>query len=130
MGVFDSSFASSVAAFEASVPLLMKKMAEDWYKDNFKKGGWSDGATVEVWETRKRKYKHKTLVKTGRLRDSIKARVGKYTIEIKENTSYGKYHNKGNPDRGLAQRKFIGDSEALAKNIEELIQKELQKILK
>lgn len=130
MSIFDGGFSGRVSAFEKRVPKLIEKIAEEWYKDNFDKGGWkTSNITVDVWEKRTRSYKHPILKKTGKLKNSIKANFGRYSIEITEGTTYGKYHNRGNPATNLPRRKFLGDSESLSVKIQDTIAKELQKIL-
>ena len=134
MSVLHGNFKSRVASFKRKIPLMMSKMAEKHYKDNFIKGGFQESrGFTQKWEERKRAYKHPILRKTNALMNSVKARTGRLTILVTAGgglaRDYAKYHNKGNPSMNLPQRKFLDHSEQLVEDLEDMIMDELKKIL-
>lgn len=78
---------------------LMANNAVNFFKDSFKKQGWMDG-TLKLWLKRKRNEKRNSnraiLVKTGRLRRSIRiAKQTALTATIGTDVPYARIHNEG-----------------------------------
>ncbi len=78
-------------------------------------GGWKPSAKLKGKRQGQKKGDTKTLVDTGKLRQSVKAKViSKYRISItadarnNEGEFYGYKHNFGTD--GMPKREFIGDS--------------------
>jgi phage gpG-like protein len=78
----------------------------------------------EKWQARKngsgdRSTRRGLLVKSGRLRKSIRLNVDGARIRIGTSTPYAKYHNEGT--NRIPQRKFIGRSKALERRLLRMI---------
>lgn len=85
----------------------MATVAQNFFVDSFQRQGWYDGLTLKRWQPRKgekwrRKKKGRTrgnraiLVKTGRLRRSIKIRSARFQkIVIATDVAYAAAHNYG-----------------------------------
>ena len=126
-------FGRLAARIKAAIPAMLDEMANNavnhFKVDNFNAEGFIDEA-VERWPARKSKKDNagrRLLVKTGRLRESIKvlSRAGN-TRKIGTLVPYSKYHNDGIPGR-LPQRKFIGNSKRLERMNYKVIERYLKR---
>ena len=136
------NFAQKTAEFKKmkrTLPVVIANMAVKHYRANFRLGGFVDQSLVK-WKARSTKDKsdrsrrnrnnpRAILVKTGHLRNSIRARVADWRkIELGAyGVPYAVFHNKGmkpNP-----KRQFIGRSRKLEKAIRARINKEMTKVL-
>jgi phage gpG-like protein len=77
----------------------------------FDKQGFID-STLEPWKPLQIKQSRKTLVKTGRLRQSITVlKRSENNVIVGTEVPYAVYHNEGTKE--LPKRQFIGKSEKL-----------------
>lgn len=88
------------------LPLQMAAVAQNFFVDSFQRQGWYDGLTLTRWQPRageswRRKKKGRRgnrgiLIKTGRLRRSIKIRSARFQrIVIATDARYAAIHNFG-----------------------------------
>lgn len=88
------------------LPLQMATVAQNFFVGSFQRQGWYDGLTLKRWTPRKgekwrrkkkgRRGKRAILVKTGRLRRSIKIRSARFQkIVIATDVDYAAAHNYG-----------------------------------
>lgn len=88
------------------LPLQMATVAQNFFVGSFQRQGWYDGLTLKRWQPRKgEKWRRKKkgrrgnraiLVKTGRLRRSIKIRSARFQkIVIATDVDYAAAHNYG-----------------------------------
>jgi phage gpG-like protein len=128
----------------ATLPDKAANRAVRIFKDNFKTESFIGGAK---WQKSK-KNRGKTLTKTGDLGRSIRYKVSGDTATVFSDLAYSAVHNEGGiidvkphhrsrngkryQVKGYAyravKRQFIGDSPKLVKAIEQVIEKELDKI--
>ena len=102
-------------------------LAKDHYVSAFpdttsQRGGFRTNNSENGWAVRTQKYNHPTLVKTGKLKNSIR-------IEddyIVSDTEYGEYHNEGTGR--LPRREFLGESDELEIKIAKFIEDKLVKL--
>lgn len=110
------------------LPTLIARTAENQFKDNFRMGGFLDGSVIP-WAGRKIADAGRALlVKTGRLKRSIRAAPG-YNfdhIKIASDVPYARYIQEGT--KTMPPRKIIGESQALTSKIKMYIKKSLTKI--
>ena len=118
-----------------TLPVLLGNKAKNFFVANFRKQGFDDKG-VEKWQPRKfnglaRQKKDSgraILVKTGNLRRSIRVKSASMSkIVISSDLDYAAVHNDGT--NKMPQRKFIGDSENLRKELTKTITKEIKKAL-
>lgn len=118
-----------------TLPILLGNKAKNFFVENFRKQGFDDNG-VEKWQPRKfsglaRQKKDSgraILVKTGNLRRSIRVKSASMNkIIIGSDLDYSAVHNYGT--NKMPQRKFIGDSENLRKELTKTITKEIKKAL-
>lgn len=80
------------------VPRLVATEAVNFSKERFREQGWRDRA-LEPWPKRKRDRKkdhgRAVLVKSGRLRRSIKSQITGFDITISTDVPYAAAHNEG-----------------------------------
>ena len=88
------------------LPLQMAAVAQNFFVGSFQRQGWYDGLTLKRWTPRKgEKWRRKKkgrrgnraiLIKTGRLRRSIKIRSARFQkIIIATDVAYAAAHNYG-----------------------------------
>ena len=69
------------------------------FKGNFRQGGWRKGTGVTKWKPRSTKDKNKAkralLVKTGRLKRSLRTQPDFNTARVVTDTPYAQVHNEG-----------------------------------
>ena len=135
-----------------TMPVKAGRMAKEHFQENFLLGGFVDGGLQE-WKPAKRlgekddegniitapakgaKGKYKTLMSSrNNLYDSIEYAVSDAEVVIENDVEYAAVHNEGlHAGRGkgftMPKRQFIGESEELDEAINEMIEKELTKIL-
>ncbi|WP_187477836.1 phage virion morphogenesis protein [Amniculibacterium sp. G2-70] len=71
-------------------------VAVNFSKERFVKKDWLDGSSRQTWEKRKRKDKGSLMVRSGRLKRSIrKLSEGDYFVFIGTDVPYAKAHNEG-----------------------------------
>lgn len=146
-----------------NLPVLIGKEAENHFKDSFKNQAW-EGVQ---WEERKRKDKNPKrralLVKTGRLRRSIRIREVSFgKVVVGTDVPYAKIHNEGGIITGtqnvsthtvrahkrrssqvrehqrvahvrtvniaIPKRQFMGESPTLNRNINKLIEQQVNDV--
>lgn len=130
-----------------TLPIILGNQAKNFFLEAFRKGGFTD-IGFQRWKRRKKRLPRgrfsptqlepATLVKTGKLRRSIKVRPTTFRkTRIFTNLIYAAIHNFGL--QGLAfgkhkfkmkERKFIGNSRVLEKKLEKRILKEVNKVFK
>ncbi|MBU2526253.1 MAG: phage virion morphogenesis protein [Bacteroidetes bacterium] len=145
-------------------PELAGIEAVNFSKERFRQKNWLD-RTREKWKPRKRtgstkkKAKGSTLVKSGRLKRSIrKIRQTRNSVTIGTDVPYARIHNEGGEinksvsvrshtrkrkgrsakvkshtrkmNTSIPQRQFVGESAILMRRIERLLQREITNILK
>lgn len=124
-----------------TMPIKAGRIAKDRFQNNFLLGGFLDGG-LHKWKVSKRigkikgaKGKYKTLM-SGRnhLYNSIEYTVSDAEVVIRNSVPYAAVHNDGlRAGRGkgfqMPRRQFIGESQELTADIEEMIETELTKIL-
>lgn len=122
-------------------------VAVNFSKERFVKKDWLDGSSRQQWQRRKKPDKGSLLVRSGRLKRSIrKMSEGDYFVYIGTDAPYAKVHNEGGTinkvvnvrsftrtrkgrtetvkthrrkmNLKMPKRQFLGDSDALAKRIE------------
>lgn len=126
-----------IKRLKLSLPIQVGNIAKNHYLKSFRDGGFTD-STFNPWEKRKTKNSsdrrnranRAILVDSGALARSI--RVGRATWNTIEVGSYGipyaSYHNKGEGNQ--PERKFVGPSKAMSREIRQKIKKEIKKTLK
>ena len=156
---FISRITEKVAEIQKCVsrvmPVKAGRMAKEHFQENFLLGGFVDGG-LEKWTPAKRlggtvededgnvkhippakgaKGKYKTLMSSrNNMYDSIEYTVSDAEVVIEDDVEYAAVHNEGlHAGRGkgftMPKRQFIGKSEELDEAINEMIEKELTKIL-
>jgi phage gpG-like protein len=110
-------------------------VAVNFSKERFVKKDWLDGSSRQPWAKRKRKDKGSLLVKSGRLKRSIrKISEGDFFVYVGTDVPYAQIHNEGGEVNKITnvrshtrtrKRQFLGDSDALAKRIERFAVREL-----
>ena len=69
------------------------------FKGNFRQGGWRDGTGVTKWKDRSKKDKNKKkralLVKSGRLKRSLRKASDFNTARVVTDVKYAQIHNEG-----------------------------------
>lgn len=124
--------------FKQTMPRVVASEARNHFLEGFRKGGGQTDNSRSGWQPRKpartpreaqRSQGRAILVKSGNMRDDIKARTVSFrkvtinTIHI----PYAIFHNRG--DKNLPQREFIGDSKVLERKIERIVDQQLDRIL-
>lgn len=92
-----------------------------------------EGARWSPWSpayAKSRMGEGSLLNRSGRLYDSIKARVKVNTVEISTNVKYAKTHQYGSKKRNIPQRKFLGISKADGAEINKVAAKWLKGLVK
>lgn len=118
-------FLRKAARFKQQVPRLLDRMANNAVYQfkvvNFDASGFVD-STIQRWEPNQKPDGRQQLVKTGRMRESIRKLSSTYWSRlIGSDVPYAEFHNEGTSR--LPQRKFIGESkQLLVKNGRILIQ--------
>ena len=80
------------------LPLAMADAARNFFVDSFKRQGWYEGTVLKKWKPRKKNKgrRRAILVKTGRLRKSIRIRRATFRrITIAAEAPYAAAHNFG-----------------------------------
>lgn len=140
-------------------PELAAVTAVNFSKERFIQKNWLGGDSFYKWEPRKRKGKGSLMIKSGRLKRSIrKLKVTRNSVTIGTDVPYAEIHNeggtinksvnvsthsrtrKGRTERvrshtrkmnvTMPERRFIGESKALTKRIERMLEKKMNDILK
>lgn len=111
--------------FKKVVPDDIAKTSVEFFKGSFKRQGFHDTG-LKRWTPNKYRTGRKILIKSGKLRDSIKAgRISFKRTVIYTNVSYAGKHNYGTTK--IPQRQFMGKSKLLNKRIKRLILNDLKK---
>ncbi len=102
------------------------KIAIKFFQSSFTNGGFTD-TTLVRWKKRKIDRPYPILMRTKRLRNSIKM-MGrtKYSVSIGTELNYAKYHNNGTGR--LPKRQFIGESTKLTRILTDLLNKKIRNI--
>ena len=130
-----------------TLPIVLGNVAKNFFIATFRRGGFTDTGFKRWKQRRKRLGRGRTsptlkeaasLVLTGKLRRSIKVRPATFKrTRIFTNVVYAAIHNFGL--QGLAfgkhrfkmpERKFIGNSKVLEKELERRAFREISKIFK
>jgi phage gpG-like protein len=124
-----------------SLPVKIGEVAKNFFVLNFRKQGFDDNG-AQRWQPRKGQLSFNgiarvskksesgraILVKSGDLRKSIRVKSSSMRkIIISSDLPYSKAHNEGN--KRLPQRKFIGESANLNKQIKSIITKSIKNAL-
>lgn len=152
---FSGQAASMQKAFRA-MPRVVGNTAVNFYKDRFRRGGWQD-VRFQPWTPRKRHHKRKRalLVRTGRLRRSIRiVRISSDSVVVGTDVPYARIHNeggristtqnvrahlrRGRPVRAhsrrvnatIPQRQFIGASRLLTRRLVAVLNEMLARSMK
>lgn len=120
----------------STLPQQIGDLAQKDFKDNFDKQAfngvpWKDPLRKKYGKGSKRT--NPTLTESGALRKSIKVIQANWTkIEVatvgNKVNSYASVHNDG--EGNMPKRKFMGETQKLNADIQNLIEKELDKIFK
>jgi len=119
------NFLRKAAKFRQAMPQLLDRMANNAVYQfkvvNFDAKGFVDGS-LKPWKPNKVDTGHQQLVKTGRMRESIRVLGKTFNSRlVGSDVPYAEYHNDGTTR--LPQRKFIGNAKQLElKNGKLLIQ--------
>jgi phage gpG-like protein len=156
-----SKKAISSSRFFYKLPTLVGNVALNFFDDSFQREGFID-KRVNKWKPRrfndKTKGSRKTLVKSGRLRRSLRMRTLVNSVIISTNVPYAQIHNEGGRVQGsftvrahrrktkggstsvrshqrnvnidIPKRQFMGQSDLLDKRIEMLVTNALDQIFK
>lgn len=127
---------------DRTLPIKAGAIAKKHFRENFEKGGFVDDGLHE-WKPAKRlssKYgdkKNKTLMSSRKhLYSNTLDIPQRGSVKIENRTPYAAAHNEGTTTAGknrnvtIQRRQFIGDSAELTEKIKEVIQKEIDKIVK
>lgn len=81
------------------LPDAVSTLAVNEFKNNFRQGGWRQGSGVTKWEDRKAKDKNKKrraiLVKSGRLKRSLRKAPDYNLARVVTDVVYAQIHNEG-----------------------------------
>lgn len=135
------------ASQKRTLPIALGNIAKNFFKDAFRKGGFTDVGFKRWQSRRKRLGRGRTsptlkeganLILTGKLRRSIKVRPATFKLtRIFTNLGYAAIHNFGL--QGLAfgkhefqmpEREYMGDSRVLERRLENRILKGVDKAFK
>ena len=140
------------------LPQRAAVVAVNFSKERFVRKNWVD-TSPQAWPKRKRKDRGSLMIRTGRLKRSIrKLMVTKDYILIGTDVPYAQVHNEGgsikknvpvrrherktsrgrakvkahsrNVNLKMPQRQFIGNSAILRRRIERLIERDIKRVLK
>ena len=140
---FQKDAAELKLALERKIPIKIAAVSVEHFKENFDKEGFVDKSLTK-WEEVKRRQSDKVkgaaktrriLTGSGNLGRSIQSTIGRGTILIHSDLPYAEVHNEGlraGKGKGftMPKRQFIGDSKELEDKIKNIIEQELDKILK
>lgn len=115
-------------------PVLAGAIAVQHFDRSFANKGFTD-KSLKLWkpviDPKTKKPKQRPLVSTGRLRRSIDMDTDPGSVTIYSDVEYAAYHNQGGSVKGRPpKRQFMGKSEVLENNIENMIYKQLDNIFK
>lgn len=89
------------------LPDAISTIAVNEFKNNFREGGWRQGAGVTKWKERSKKDKNPKkralLVKTGRLKRSLRKMPDYMHARVVTNVPYAQIHNEGGVISGTFQ---------------------------
>lgn len=143
----DFNFAEQILAMaklRETLPIKIAALSRNHFLNNWRLQGFETENGWKIPErkiegTKEWKYVKKkswresaTLVNTGKLRRGVNNSIASQTMDLiklevnDEEVAYAKFNNEGGGN--LPQRKFMGESEILNLKIEELIDKELEKV--
>lgn len=115
---------------KVQLPKQVGNIVKRHFVANFRKQGFDDNG-VTPWRPRKRRDSGRAiLVKSGKLRKSIRVKQAKFSA-IRVGTyslPYSRRHNRGL--KGMPQRQFIGPSNNMTSKIRKHIHREVKKIFK
>lgn len=89
-----------------SLPQAVSVIAQTEFKENFRRQGYrTDSGSVEKWQARqhgrgKNDSKRALLIKTGRLRRSLKTAHSSNMAKVLSNVPYAQIHNEGGKLKG------------------------------
>lgn len=92
----DFSKLNSLTGLIKRLPNLIGNTAVNFYKDSWQREGYIDN-TISSWPRRKQNKgkARRILVKTGRLRRSVRYRSGRNVVTIYTDVPYAQVHNEG-----------------------------------
>jgi phage gpG-like protein len=111
------------------MPIISRVGLQRWVS-SFQRGGYMTNASKGGWRPRAggRDPGRPILVDTFRLYRSVKTkRINAKRVVWGTNVPYGGYHNDGTSK--LPQREFMGDSDELFKDIENILDKTIIRLL-
>lgn len=106
---------------------LLKRIKQDLEqqtKDNFRRESFGRNK----WSPRKHHYPHKILNKTGKLKRGFRYTIRGNTLQVRNRTSYGGYHQSGTDK--LPARKMVGWNKQLEAKITKSVSKVVLEMLK
>lgn len=119
-----------------TLPTKVGALAVEFYTKSFRRQGWLD-ERLERWPPRKKRRKKRgrrreraraILIKKGTLQRSIRETgKGRRYVRVGTDVVYAKRHNEG---EDMPKRQFMGESKALDKLIERMIENDLKRILR
>lgn len=128
-----------MAQVKHELPKVLGNHAQNFFVASFNKQGWVNNA-LEQWKARvsqsKKDQGRNILVKSGRLRRAVATSLRlatfekiKFTVDV----PYADIHNRGgqagrNHASTIPQRKFMGDSVTLVKQLKDKIKSGVDKI--
>jgi len=120
--------------FKRKVPNLLAENTVNHFQEGFRRGGYQTDNSSSGWNKRKAGAKRNTraiLVDSGLLHRDIKKRIATFKMIIVGTSNltnaYADRHNRGLS--GMPKREFIGDSKKLDKSNEDIINKQMAKVL-
>ena len=99
-----SDLAKRFRAYHRTLPRVVSVLAQEHFRRNFRKQGahTGNGGALEKWAPRKdgSDRGRAILVKTGRLRRSLRTKPTGSTARVVNDAPYAAIHNRGGPIRG------------------------------
>jgi phage gpG-like protein len=91
------NFRDKFKAYQRNLPMLVSGIAEQEFKENFKRQGYRDGNGVKKWKKRNPDTRpgRAILIKSGRLKRGFKKRPDANTARVINDVPYAKAHNEG-----------------------------------
>lgn len=130
--------------FENEIPKVVSEMGsigQNHFVRSFANQGFTDD-NLEKWPDRKRddrlergKPKRAILVKSGRLRRSIRKVVSRFSALLVTDVPYATIHNEGGTGRAfgkhsfkMPKRQFVGYSKTMSDKIQKMIDRHVRRV--
>ena len=103
-------------------------LTKTFFIKSFDNQGFTDEG-FDGWEPTKESKSSKILVKTGKLKNSIKVEnIGTDTVKVVSDVTYARYINEGTSR--MPKREFMGNSAVLTKKVEQIIDNNIKQVFK